>query len=295
MTTSELNDIEVLCGVDTVELQADAMSKADLSRLAYVHDNATERLADGKFRYVVNPDTANNESGIYCMSLYSETLDNMICEMELTRPTKTRLDFRFDRFGSGTYDKLLKLNTALIMLVGLRYKCKNRYLSIDMLTGENLTARIQNRYFEMEFYHKALQQPNGTVDSRLELRCKGIENGADEAEELNHWFNKRFKKSVSREQYSNLQDTLNYYLWEQYETEKAKYPGLKTNEFLYRHQLRILTKRQLMALYEKLGYKNPDESARQYIRTRHLETVNYCLIEEYIRQLRTAAEKFLST
>lgn len=61
MTTSELNDIEVLCGVDTVELQADTMSKADLSRLAYVHDNATERLADGKFRYIVNADTAAAE------------------------------------------------------------------------------------------------------------------------------------------------------------------------------------------------------------------------------------------
>lgn len=295
MNTSELTDSKVLCGVDTIEIQSDTESGADLSSLAYVHNNAQERIADSRYRYVVNPDTAHGERGIYCMSLYSETLDKMICEMQLTRPTKTRLDFRFDRFGSGTYDKLLKLNTALIMLVGLRYKCKNRYLSIDMLTGENLTARIQNRYFEMEFYHKALQQPNGTVDSRLELRSKGIEDGADERAELDYWFDKRFRKSVSREQYADLQEILNFYLWERYEAEKAENPNLKTNEFLHKHRMRILTKSQLTDFYHRLAYANPSASAREYIRTKHLETVNYALIETYIRQLRTAADLFLNS
>ena len=295
MTASELNDISVYCGVDTVEVQSDTESTADLSNITYVHSNAHERLADGKYRYVVNPDKALGERGIYHMNLYSSTLDGMICEMELTHPTKTRIDFRFDRFESGTYNKLLKLNTALIMLVGMKYKVKNRYISQDMLTGRDLTARIQNKRFEIEFYHKALQQPNGIVTSRLELRCKGIEDGADERQELNNWFDKRFKKSVSREQYADLQDVLNYYLWERYQEEKEDNPNLKTNEFLHKHRMRVLTKRQLMAFYEKLGYKNPSASAREYIRTKHLETINYSLIESYIRQLRTSAEEFLNT
>lgn len=295
MNTNELSEQEVYCGIDTVELLSDTESTADLSGLAYVHSTAHERLADGKYKYVVNPDTALDEQGIYHYGLYSETLDNMICEMQLTRHTKSRIDFRFDRFDRGTYDKLLKLNTALIMLVGMKYKVRNRYLSEDMLTGQDLTARIQNRYFEMEFYHKALQEPNGKVDSRLELRSKNLEDGADEAEQLDEWFGTRFKKSVSREQYAELQETLNYHLWERYQEERRRYPNMKTNEFLHKHRMRILTKKQLTAFYEKLGYKNPSESARKYIRTKHLETVNYCLIETYIEQLRQSAQMFMST
>lgn len=295
MNTSELKESEVLCGVDTLEIVSDTQSTAELAGLPFVRNTVTETLADGKYRYRLNPDIALDEIGIYEYGLYSATLGKMICEMQLTHPNKSRIDFRFDRFECGSYTKLLKLNTVLLMLVGMKYKVKNRYLSEDMLTGKDLTARIQNKYFEMEFYHKRIQEPNGEVDSRLELRSKCVEDGESEAALLDDWFDTRFKKSVSRERYSDLQDTLNYYLWERYQEEREQYPNLKTNEFLHKHRMRILTKKQLTAFYEKLGYKNPSESAKQYIKRKNLETVNYCLIETYIDQLKEAAIKFLNS
>ena len=295
MNTGELKESEVLCGIDTLEIISDTQSTADLAGLPFVRNTVTETLADGKFRYRLNPDTALDEYGIYEYGLYSATLDKMICEMQLTHPNKSRIDFRFDRFECGSYGKLLKLNIALLMLVGMKYKVKNRYLSEDLLTGKDLTARIQNKYFEMEFYHKREQEPNGKVDSRLELRSKNLEDGENEAALLDDWFDTRFKKSVSREQYAELQETLNYHLWERYQEERRRYPNMKTNEFLHKHRMRILTKKQLTAFYEKLGYKNPSASAREYIRTKHLETVNYCLIETYIEQLRQSAQMFMST
>ena len=295
MNTRQLNESEVLCGVDTVELLSETESRADLAGIPYVRSTAHERLSDGKYKYVVNTDTALDERNIYEFSLYSETLDKMICEMELTHPTKNRIDFRFDRFDSGSYNRLLKLNMTLIMLVGMKYKVKNRYLSEDMLTGQDLTARIQNRYFEMEYYHKALQQPKGNVDSRLELRSKNIEEGADEAEELSVWFGKRLKKAVSRQQYTELQELLNAHLWERYQEEIEKYPNMKTNEFLFKHRMRILTKAQLTDFYTKLGYKSPSECARRYINRKKLETVSYSLIEAYIDQLKEAAERFMNS
>lgn len=295
MNTSELKESEVKCGVDTLEIISDTQSTADLAGLPFVRNTVTEYVADGKYRYRLNPDTALDEYGIYEFGLYSATLDKMICEMQLTHPTKSRIDFRFDRFECGSYGKLLKLNIALLMLVGIKYKVKNRYLSEDLLTGKDLTARIQNKYFEMEFYNKREQEPTGEVDSRLELRSKCVEDGESEATLLDDWFDTRFKRSVSRERYSDLQDTLNYYLWERYQEEREQYPNLKTNEFLYKHRIRLLTKKQLTAFYEKLGYKNPSASAREYIRTKHLETVNYCLIETYIDQLKQSAQTFMST
>ena len=104
-----------------------------------------------------------------------------------------------------------------------------------------------------------------------------------------------FKKTVSREQYSDLQELLNYHLIKRYHEELAENPNLKTNEFLHKHRTRILTKRQLMAFYKELGYKNPSASAREYIRTKHLETVSYHQIEEYIKQLRQSAERFINS
>jgi len=295
MNTRELLESEVYCGIDTLELISDTESKADLSAVVYVHSTVHERLSDGKVKYIVNPDKANGNRAIYHAGLYFDTVDKMICEMSLTNAYKSRMDFRFDRFDRGTYTKLLKLNTVLIMLVGMGYKCKNRYISQDMLTGEDLTARIQNKYFEIEYYHKALQEPNGIVDSRLELRSKCLSEDTSEREELEYWFDNYFKKTVDKAKYTELQEILNYYLLERYHREKAEYPNLKTNEFLYKHRMRVLTKPQLTAFYKMLGYKNPSASAREYIRTKHLETVNFNQLESYIDQLRNAAERFLNT
>ena len=294
MTVKELQNNMPVCGIDTLELISDCESKADLSKLPFVHSASRFRLADGKVKYVINPDKANGCRTITAYSEYQEVFDKMVDKMELTNPTISRIDFRFDNYNRD-YDDYLKLNTSILLMLSQKYKVKNRYSSADLLTGQHLTARIQNKYFESEYYNKRIESPTEGIENRVECRSKCLPDGADEMHELDLWFD-RICKAVSKEQYQELQSTVNYYLSMQYQAEQLKNPHLKPAEFLYRHNERIFTKAQLKAFYDKIGgYANPDEAARRFINRRNIETVSYSLIENYIKQLRQSADTFLNS
>ena len=57
-------------------------------------------------------------SEIYHYGTYNKVCDNMIYQMELINPVKTRIDFRFDSFDNDTYQGLLKLNKVIILHIG---------------------------------------------------------------------------------------------------------------------------------------------------------------------------------
>lgn len=294
MTVKELKENIPVCGIDTLEIISDTEAKADLSKLTFVHSGSKIRLADGKIKYVINPDKANGCRTITAYSEYQEIFDKMVDKMELTNPTISRVDFRFDNYNCD-YDDYLKLNTSVLLMLSQEYKVKNRYSSADLLTGQHLTARVQTKYFEAEYYNKKQQSPSEGIENRVELRSKNLADGANEMHELDLWFD-RICKAVSKEQYQELQSTVNYYLSLQYQAEQLKNPNLKPAEFLYRHSERIFTKPQLKAFYDKIGgYANPDEAARRFINRRNIETVSYSLIENYIKQLRQSADTFLNS
>ena len=292
MTVKELKEDMPVCGIDTLELISDCESKADLSKLAFVHSGSKIGLADGKIKYVINPDKANDCRTITAYSEYQEVFDKMVDKMELTNPTISRVDFRFDNYNRD-YDDYLKLNTSVLLMLSQEYKVKNRYSSADLLTGQHLTARIQNKYFEAEHYNKKQQSPNEGIESRLELRSKNLADAADERHELDLWFD-RLDKAISRSQYNDLQDTINAYLLMQYEAERRSNPKIKTIDFVNRNSGRIFTKSQLTNLLDRIGgYTNIDQAARRIINRYNLETVSYSLIENYIEQLRQSADRFL--
>lgn len=292
MTVKELKEDMPVCGIDTLELISDCESKADLSKLPFVHSASRFRLADGKVKYVINPDKANGCRTILSYDKYREVFKMILDKMELTNPNISRIDFRFDRYG-GEYAELVKLNTAVLLMLAQEYKVTNRYASTDLLTGESLTLRLQNKYIESEFYNKKQQSPNEGIENRLELRSKNLANGADEWHELNLWLD-RLNKAISRSQYNDLQDTINAYLLMQYEAERRSNPKIKTIDFVNRNSGRIFTKSQLTNLLDRIGgYTNIDQAARRIINRYNLETVSYSLIENYIEQLRQSADRFL--
>lgn len=279
-----------VCGIDTIEIISDKESKADLSTLLFVHSASRVRLADNKMKYVVNPDKANGNRTITSYSEYQKVFEMMIEKMELTNPSISRIDYRFDRY-SGNYKDSLKLNTALLLLLSQEYKVRNKYSSKDLLTAEDLTIRIQNKYFESEYYNKRIESPNESIESRLELRTKCLADGADEVNELDLWF-ARIDKAVTRTKYRELLETINYHLILEYKSEKESNPSIKPNEFLYEHRSRIFSRNQLKEFYSKLGYGNPNEAAKKFISRRNVETVSYKEIQDYINVLIIASETF---
>ena len=292
MTVKELQNNIPVCGIDTVEVISDTEARADLSKLTFVHSASRFRLADGKIKYVINPDKANDCRTILSYDKYREVFRTMLDKMELTNPNISRIDFRFDRYG-GEYAELVKLNTAVLLMLAQEYKVTNRYASTDLLTGESLTLRLQNKYIECEYYNKRQQSPNEGIESRLELRSKSLADGADEWHELDLWFD-RLDKAISRSQYNDMQDTINAYLLMQYEAERRSNPKIKTIDFVNRNSGRIFTKSQLTNLLDRIGgYTNIDQAARRIINRYNLETVSYSLIKNYIEQLRQSADRFL--
>ena len=292
MSAKELLSIGIVAGIDTLEVISDE-SKADLSVLPFVRTKSKLRLSDNRYQYVLNPDKCNGNRTILTVSEYYQVYDTMIEKMQLNRPNLSRVDFRFDRY-EGEYTDHLKLNTALLLLLAQEYKCRNRYESTDLLTGEELTIRLQNKYFEAEYYNKNQQSPNEGISSRLELRSKCLADGSDEVEELEFWFI-RIEKAVTGSKYKDLLKTINQYLLLRYENEKRTDPTIKPNEFLFEHRARIFSRSQLAELYAKFGYSNPDEAAKKFITRRNVETVSYSAIEKYIRHLRIAADTFINS
>lgn len=301
MTSKELDTLKISCGIDTVEIVSDKPAEADLSKKIYVRKSERRRLADDKVLYVLNPDKSYDELNIYSASTYYQQKNKMLDEMKLTNPTLTRCDFRFDYFAEGSYDKLLKLNAAVVMLLSEKYRVKNTYESHDLITGEALTVRAQNHFFEAEFYNKCNQEPDGNVTARLELRSKDLENGTTEEEALDYWFSMRLAKSVTREQYNDVQDRLNLHLLEAFEKEQKQH-SMTIPEFVYRHQDKILTPKQLMEFLRviktedgKAVYDDPKQTSYKIIERRHLQTIKFKQIETYIEVLRKSADEFLKT
>lgn len=72
------------------------------------------------------------------------------------------------------YVKLKKINRLFLSIIANNLCIRNAYESIGMLSRDPLTLRIQDHKHEVEFYNKAIQQPEIGVSARLEFRSKAI-------------------------------------------------------------------------------------------------------------------------
>lgn len=72
------------------------------------------------------------------------------------------------------YVKLQKINRLFLSIISNNLCIRNAYESIGMLSRDPLTLRIQDHKHEVEFYNKAIQQPEIGVSARLEFRSKAI-------------------------------------------------------------------------------------------------------------------------
>ncbi len=297
MNRQKIDYTNIYAGIDTLEVRSENESPLTSEQVSYMGKTIRKDTGTGNTYYKLNPDKANDNLQIYHYGTYNKVCDNMIYQMELINPVKTRIDFRFDSFDDDTYVKLLKLNKVIILLLSQQYKMDNRYVSYDPLSLEDLTIRVQNDKLEAENYNKALQEPDGDVKSRLELRSKKLYNNDDEDNkeiiELNKWLD-RLDKAVTKENYLKLQDLINISLLDKYNDEKDT-KGFKLSAFLYKYNDSIFASRQMIDFFKAIGSTNPQQQAKNYKTRNKIEYFAFNDLQFYVDKIKQAGTAFLQS
>lgn len=287
-----LEDINIYMGIDTLQVKSDSQSLLTKEQAPYIHNIICLNANTGAYSYRLNPDKANDSLQIYHYNEYERVCGFMIKELGLQNPVKTRIDFRVDSFDNN-FVELMKLNKLIILLLEQSYKLKNRYQSTDPLTLEDLCIRVQNDRLEIENYNKGLQEPDGNVMNRLEFRSKHLTDSRLDKEytEYEKWCT-RLNRAVTKDKYTALQENQNKILLDRYRKEQPK--GVTINEFLYKYQSNIWTSRQLTDLYEKIGYKDPQQQARNYKRKKRIEYFSFTDLQTYVKKIMTCGTDFFN-
>ena len=228
--------IELKAGIDTVEITTPTYYEGVYP--CFTHDTQRITRADGaepKYKYRVNPD----KTGLTTDTLqgYAMALNVIVEDTQLMNAIKTRIDFRFDSYKTGYTDNF-KLNKLLLLLLAEAYGIQNRYQTIDLLSGKGKTVRVQNKYFEAEFYNKAEQEPDGNVQSRLELRSKALYDSHNESgkeiKELKKWIS-RLKNATTGQNFDSLVNRINDELIQRYSEERQQRTVTKPSEFVTKY------------------------------------------------------------
>lgn len=264
-------------GVDTIQIKSKTAIEFDSDLYPFIHADIV-RKSDGSYSYyILNPDKAYQTS-IYNSTDYNNSLNYMLDSIALDEPIKSRVDFRFDSFDDN-YNELLKLNKLVVLLIANKYKITNRYQSYDPLTNEALTIRIQSKYIEAENYNKGLQEPDGLVKNRLELRSKSLTADIAENEKEFREFEKwcvRLDKAITADNFNDLISRINISLVDRFK-DWRKLKGHTLSNFITQYENCIFTSRQLENLLTLLNKKgltsisNCKESAKKYKKRYGLE------------------------
>ena len=143
-----------------------------------------------------------------------------------------------------------------------------------MLTAEKKTLRVANQRIEVEAYNKALQEPHGNIKSRVEFRSKKLyDEDAEESKEireLENWFVK-IANSTTSTNFDRLVHELNVHLMQRYAEEIEKQTVKTSAEFVTKYADFIFSTRQLVDLYGRMGYQNPNSQASKYKKSHKIE------------------------
>ena len=202
----------------------------------------------------------------------------------------SRVDFAFN-FLEDNYNELHKLNKCLCLLIGLSHNLKNRYESIDPLTLDKLTVRVQSQYYECENYNKSIQSNYWSpIPNRLEVRSKALLGRKKDIPALAIDWCKNLDKSVKN--YAELQKRCNEVLIKKWNAEKRD--TVKTlSEFLRKYQNNIFNTDQLEEFFCDVG-KKPKASAKSFRRNNNLEFFDEDDLRCYIEILKEAVENYFS-
>lgn len=177
-----------MCGIDTAAIESPSF--LDYSPEYFTHDSSRRVNENKLYIYRFNPSKINEF--IYSFSECNNSIKETMVKSGLETPIIKRIDFCFDD-DTNEYRDLYKLNHLLFFLIAKKLKIKNDYSSCGIQSPVLKTLRIQNRRFQAEFYNKAVEEPNGSIKCRLELRNMCVNCLADDkkaiADALGQWLN----------------------------------------------------------------------------------------------------------
>lgn len=282
-----MKTLKTIAGIDTVEVTAENYIDR---RFDFITHDTTRRITTDadiqKYKYRLNPDKNVGFDTSY-FDGYKFCIDDMFRKAQFKRPVKTRIDFRFDNYDT-EYKDCYKVNKLLLLLIATKYKVKNTYQSIDMLTAEQKTIRIQTKYFEVEFYNKQIEEPESSIKTRLELRSKALYNDYSEAEEqekeikqLDLWV-KRLTGICDADLLNTVTDRLNAHLIERYSELKAQRKINNIAEFVTKYDDFFFTRKQLVSFYSSIGIEYPEQTATNYKRNHKIEFFSLRELRNYV-------------
>lgn len=294
--------INYIAGIDTIEITSPTFTERDTGRELnyFTHDSAriVQRDPDKapKYKYRVNPDKTYYDTTTY--SAYRSAILYILEDSGLQDTVKTRIDFRFDTYDTDYFD-LFKLNKLISLLIAEKHDISNRYQSIDLKSGELKTARIQNKYFEIECYNKALEEPESGIKCRLELRSKALydkdSEDTKEIKELNKWLKELNEIATDKALFASLTAGTNAYLKDRYKelTSKGKLKARDYSKFIIKYEDFIFSRAQLIDLYTKLGHKSAKTAASKICKEYNIELFRLKDLQGYVNQIEQAAAQFM--
>ncbi|MGN0623714.1 MAG: hypothetical protein ACI4JA_07160 [Oscillospiraceae bacterium] len=291
MNKLKLKELNVLLSIDTLQLKSKGAVCEKVDELEYItkyysrHENNFYRL---------NPDKANKGTPVYKYQLFERVYNKMISEIKPDNPKITRIDFRLDSF-EDNYNDYFKLNKFLILLLSVAYNITNRYESTDFLTLDKLTVRSQNRYIEIENYNKALQEPQGEVKNRLEMRTTqlDISEPIHIKQQFELWHS-RLKKAITLDNINRTIDVINEFLIKRYYIEHMT--GATAEKFIYKYKDTIFTSAQLESLLKEISNNNDCTSkAKRLKKANRIEFFTRKDLALYVNTINNKGKQFFAS
>lgn len=312
----KINNVTLRAGIDTLQIRTTAPITFAEADLPYLYGKTGTDSQHKYYYYRVNPNKACG-SLIDSYASYRQTVKDCIDKIPHDNGdiTITRIDYRFDNYNDD-YRDLLKLNTALLLLFSEKYKVRNAYQSRHLQRLKDLSATISGSTFSAEYYDKAQQRLNNNdvddvdagVLARLELRTRKLHRPHDapklptfdiqyqletEYSEFFQWV-QRINESVTDSKLDSLTHKLNLALAGEYPEWQQRYgKGYQLSTFLVENRNALITKSQIIELYEMLDISNAKIKVRDLLRNHSgIETVDMTNIDLYCSRLIDAAEDF---
>lgn len=296
----DLSKLQLQCGVDTFEAVANVALENEPQGMKNVGTRPQSKQHSKQWRYKINIDKCGGEDSGYNLAAVMAVIDDvkhLFLEAGTSELFISRFDIRFDNFAPKAYSRYYKLNQLLLSLVAYDLKIKNRYGSIDPITGELKSMCIgknKNNDRQAEYYNKILQKPELGITARLELRSiqRNIDLlhpydgfaatlAAEWFDILNHAADKAIFKALKADINTNI---VSKYAPEMFCT---------ASEYIACNSLRIFDKPQASALFVALG-KAGRNGGDFFAKRPQQQIISIDDIKAYIQIIQAAADSFFS-
>lgn len=276
-------------GIDTIQVNSPTESEVTKSNCGFLSKDPI-KVKGGQWQYVLNPDKESGET-VVSYSDFINSYNRMTKALQLNNPRITRVDYRLDT-KLYEYSDFRKLNALLLCLVSLTFggAYKNRYNNSDILVPLEKAVKFTTQYYAGEFYNKAIQEPQGDVKSRLEMRLLKPFNDRhiDPSKGFDVIVNK-FNEAIKPEYFKQLEYEANYGLYSHF-WQIERRCKCSVNQFLFKYQEYLFTQQQIKELLVKyFGCYDYSEEKKQAL-TRRVER----LCGKYEAYSRKDIEKYIN-